>query len=97
MNAIYVIVDNGKAESVIEAAKKGGARGGTVLNVRDSNIDEENKQLLMIGKPEKDFVLIVADNNETNSITSSIKEDLQIEDPINGLIYVQDINEAFGF
>jgi nitrogen regulatory protein PII len=97
MNAIYVIVDNGKAEFVIEAAKKGGARGGTVINSKGFDLNDHNKQFLRAMEPEKEFVLIVADNNLTESITSSIREDLKIEEPVNGLIFVQDVNESYGF
>jgi len=95
-NAIYVIVDKGKADSVIKAAKKAGARGGTIINARGSGIHETSKLFSMEIEPEKEFVLILADSSLTDNITSTINRDLNMDQPGNGIIYVQSVNKTYG-
>ncbi len=95
-NAIYVVVDKGKAESVIDAAKKAGARGGTIINARGSGIHETGKLFSMDIEPEKEIVLILADDQITSPITSSVREKLEIDKPGNGIIFVQSVNQTYG-
>ena len=94
--AIYVIVDKGKAEDVIDAAKKGGARGGTILNGRGAGIHEAQKLFAVEVEPEKEKVLIIAKNEIKDLIIQSIKDDMKINEPGNGIIYVIDVAEAYG-
>lgn len=95
-NAIYVVVDKGKADNVIASAKKAGARGGTIINARGSGIHEHGKLFLMDIEPEKEFVLILAEDKITDAITSSVRNDLKMDEPGNGIIFVQDVNKVYG-
>jgi len=95
-NAIFTIVDKGKAESVIETATKAGSTGGTIINARGSGIHETQKLFSMEIEPEKEVVLILAKKEATEAIVSSIREDLQIDQPGNGIIFIQEVNKAYG-
>ena len=94
--AIFIIVDRGKAEDVMVSANKAGARGGTIINARGSGIHETTKVFNMEISPEKEVVLILANQEDTKNITNQIIEDLDINKPGNGIIFVQDINQAYG-
>ena len=94
--AIFVIVDKGKAESVIESAIKAGARGGTIINSRGSGIHETSKLFSMEIEPEKEIVLVVAKSILVESIISSIRTELKLDDPGNGIMFTIDVNEAYG-
>jgi len=94
--AIYVVVDKGKAERVIEAANKAGARGGTIINARGSGIHETQKFFSLEIEPEKEKVFIIAKNELKDGIVASIKNDLKIDEPGNGIIFVLDVNDAYG-
>ena len=50
---IYVVVDKGKGEDVVDAANKAGARGGTIMNARGAGIHEVQKLFSMEIEPEK--------------------------------------------
>lgn len=93
---ITCIVDKGRAEEVIEAASKGGSKGGTIMNARGSGIHETSKVFSMDIEPEKEVVLIVSEEHLTETIASSIAKELNIELPGNGIIYIQDINSCYG-
>lgn len=95
-NLITVIVDRGKAEAVIEAATKAGSRGGTIIHGRGSGIHETSKIFSMEIEPEKEIALIITEASLTEAIAASIKNDLKIDEPGNGIIFIQDIKRAYG-
>lgn len=95
-NVIFTVVDKGRAEDVIEAAKLGGAIGGTIINARGSGVHETAKLFNMEISPEKELILIVSDSSITDEITKKIGETLEIDKPGNGIIFVQDIEKAYG-
>lgn len=94
--AIYTIVDRGRAQAVIEAAERAGSRGGTVINARGSGIHETSKLFSMEIEPEKEIVLIVAHTQKTSDIVSAIRKEVGIDEPGKGIVFVQDVSEAFG-
>ncbi|MGB4071373.1 MAG: P-II family nitrogen regulator [bacterium] len=95
-DAIFVIVDRGKAEAVIDAATKAGSKGGTIIHARGSGIHETSKLFAMEIEPEKEVVLILAEKNLTDPIVSTIREELQIDKPGKGIIFIQAVDRAYG-
>lgn len=93
---ITTIVDKGKAEDVIDAATKAGSKGGTIMGGRGSGIHETSKLFSMDIEPEKEIVLILSESDMTDAIVSSIREKLKIDEPGKGIIYVQNVNRAYG-
>jgi nitrogen regulatory protein PII len=93
---ITVIVDKGKAEDVIDAATKAGSKGGTIMNGRGSGIHETSKLFSMDIEPEREIVMILSETNKTEAIVTSIRKDLNMDKPGNGIIYIQDVNKVYG-
>jgi nitrogen regulatory protein PII len=95
-NAVYVIVDKGNAEAVIDAATKAGSTGGTVINARGSGIHETSRLFSMEIEPEKEVVLIISDAEKTEAIASSINAALELEKPGKGIMFIQDVSKIYG-
>ncbi len=95
-NAIFIIVDRGLAEEVVLAAQSKGARGGTIINARESDLDNKDKVFNMPIEPEKEIVMILAEKSITDEITEEIRKKLNIDHSQNGTIFVVNINKAFG-
>jgi nitrogen regulatory protein PII len=95
-NLVISIVDKGKGEMVVDAANKAGSRGATIINGRGSGIHETSKVFGMEIEPEKEIVLIISQNDLTEGIVSSISKDMKIDEPGNGIIFVQDIDSTYG-
>ncbi|MDO4766300.1 MAG: P-II family nitrogen regulator [Eubacteriales bacterium] len=93
---VTTIVNRGKAEDVIEAAKKAGSKGGTIINARGSGVHETLKLFNMDIEPEKEMVLILSKNEVTEEIIQSIRSHLEIDKPGNGVIFIQNVNQAYG-
>lgn len=94
--AIFTIVEKGKAEDVITAATHVGSLGGTIINARGSGIHETTKLFNMDISPEKEIVLILAKVNEVERITNTIVDELGINEPGKGIIFVQDVSRTVG-
>ncbi|MGB4045717.1 MAG: hypothetical protein WBK22_06680 [Halanaerobiales bacterium] len=77
--AIFTIVDRGKGENVMDAAKSAGAKGGTIINARGSGIHETKILFSMPIEPEKEVVMILAKNEIVDNISSAIREELKID------------------
>ncbi|OIU70481.1 P-II family nitrogen regulator [Rossellomorea aquimaris] len=95
-HAITVIVEKGNATEVIDAASEAGSKGGTIINARGSGIHETSKVFNMDIEPEKEIVMILSNNENTDAIVSSIRAKLKIDEPGNGIIYIQDVNKTYG-
>ena len=95
-NAIFTIVDKGQGEAVIEAARKAGSQGATIINARGSGIHETNKLFNMDISPEKEVVLVIEEYSKVDGIVKSIRKDLDIDEPGKGIIFILDIKKSFG-
>lgn len=93
---IYTIVEKGRAEDVIDAATKAGSKGGTIINARGSGIHETQTLFSMPIEPEKEIVMIISDVAVTDKITESIRTQLDIDKPGNGIIFVQEVLKTYG-
>jgi nitrogen regulatory protein PII len=93
---IYVIVDKGKGEDVIDAANEAGAKGGTIVNARGAGIHEVQKLFSVEIEPEKEEVVIITKAALKDGIVTAIKDHLKIDEPGNGILFVMDVNEAYG-
>jgi len=94
--AIFVVVDRGKAQEVIDAATAAGSRGATVINARGSGIHEKKMLFSMPIEPEKDIVMILAQESLVEPISAAIREALKIDEPGKGIMFILDINKTFG-
>lgn len=94
--AIYTVVEKGQAEDVVEAAKKAGARGGTIINARGSGIHDTEKVFAMAIEPEREMVMILTASDITKTVVEAIRAQLHIDDPGHGVLFVVGVDEAYG-
>lgn len=94
--AIFTIVDKGGSDKVLEAAKSAGSTGATVIHGRGSGSQEKMKLFDIEIDPEKDIILILSKIQDTESIVNSIRQDLDIDNPGSGIIFILDVNQTLG-
>jgi nitrogen regulatory protein PII len=95
-NSIFVIVDKGNAETVVEAATKVGAKGATIVNGRGSGIHETSRIFSIEIEPEKEIVLILVEKEITEKVCDSIKDATDLDQPGRGILFVQNVAETYG-
>lgn len=95
-HSITVIVNKGQAEDVIDAAMSAGSKGGTIINGRGSGIHETGKLFFMDIEPEKEIVIILSEVEKTDDIVKAINNKVKIDEPGHGILFVQDVTQAYG-
>lgn len=95
-SAIFVIVEKGKGEQVVDASNKAGGRGATIINARGSSSKETQKIFNIEIEPEKEMVLILAEEAKITPICDSIRENLKIDEPGRGVMFVQQTTKVYG-
>ena len=93
---IVTIASEGYAEEVMNAAKKAGATGGTTLNGRGLETDKIIKFLGISIEPEKDVILILADENIKNKIMDSILESCGLKTMGRGICFSLPVSHVVG-
>lgn len=93
---ILTIVNDGYAESVMNSAKKAGATGGTSLNGRGLETEKIIKFLGISIEPEKNIVMILADEDKKNAIMNSIVEECGLKTPGAGICFSLPVSNVVG-
>lgn len=94
--AIFVIVNKGSADDVVEAATSVGARGATVINGRGSGIHEQKILFAFPVEPEKEVVLIISETALADVIVEKIRKDFHIDEPGMGILFTVNLKETYG-
>lgn len=93
---IVVIVDKHKDEDVMRAAKSAGATGGTIMHGRGTSIYEKKMFFGIEIEPEKEIVLIIANSDVSDKICDAINNELKLEDPNSGILFVVELKNVIG-
>ncbi|MFL2071695.1 P-II family nitrogen regulator [Marinilactibacillus psychrotolerans] len=94
--AIFVIVNKGEAEDVMEYAQDAGAQGGTIIQARGAGNAEARTVFNMDIVPEKEIIMIISEKAHSQEIIDRISHELKIEEPNKGILFVTDLNETLG-
>ncbi len=90
---INVIVNSGYGDDVMAAARKAGARGGTILGARGTGTEEDVKFFGITLVPEKEMLMIVAEEGKVKGIVEEIAQVETLNEPGGGIIYNQNVEE----
>ena len=90
---ITVIVNTGYADDIMDAARKAGAKGGTVLHARGTASPEDATFLGITIVPEKEMLMILCEDGQLEAITQSIQALKCLQEPKVGIMYIQDVTD----
>ena len=93
---IIAIVNNGYADTVMDAARPAGARGGTVLHARGAGIKEAEKFFGITIQPEKEMVFILTHHEEKRAIMEAICKEVGISSPAHGIVFSLPAEDVMG-
>lgn len=85
---ITIIVNRGFADDAMDAARKAGASGGTIINARGTAKEGDSKFFGMEIVPEKDMVLILSENEKANDILDAVRSLPCLSKPGSGIAFV---------
>lgn len=93
---IVCIVERDFSGDVIDAAKRGGAEGATVLYGRGSGIHENERFFGITIEPEKEIILILIPQEIRNKVLCAIRDEIDIDQPGRGVAFVLDVTKVIG-
>jgi len=88
---INVIVNHGYADDVMAAARAAGAKGGTIMTARGTGTEDDVKFFGISLVPEKEMLMIVAENETVPAILEAIGQVEDIRQPGGGIVYNMNI------
>ncbi|TCL61867.1 nitrogen regulatory protein P-II family [Hydrogenispora ethanolica] len=93
---IVTIVNRGYAEDVIDAAKKAGASGGTIIHSRGTGIHENAKLFGIPIEPEKEIILTLVERIQTDAVLDAISNAVNLDTPSRGIAFVLNVEKTAG-
>ena len=94
--AIFCVVNAGFSDAVMDAAKKFGARGGTVIRARGTANSEAEKLFGITIQPEKEIVMILVDTAIKNDILHALYTAVGLDTPGQGIAFSLPVEQAIG-
>lgn len=93
---IITIVNKGSADYIVEVSKEAGADGGTIVYGRGTGIHEKTKLFSMLIEPEKEIILTLVKNEDTQRVLEAIVEKGELNKPGHGVSFVMDVEKTAG-
>ena len=94
--AIFCIVNSGYSDEVMDAAKKFGARGGTVLNARGTANKDAEKFFGISVEAEKEIVLIVVPTECKDDILHALYKEVGLDTAGQGIAFALPVDGVVG-
>lgn len=96
IKCIVAVVERGKADKVVEAAKKAGANGATIFYGRGTGESEVKKFLSIHVEASKEIILILTEIDKYKNIMTAMVEEGQLKKPGTGIIFTVPVTQLIG-
>lgn len=93
---VVVIVERGKAEKIVKAAKKAGASGATIFYGRGTGDTEVKKFLKVNIESSKEVILVITEKDASEVIIQAMVEAGNLSKPGKGILFTIPINNLIG-
>ncbi len=95
---VIAVAKRGTAQHAVQAARRQGARGATVLGGKGSSVFESRAKKLFgaLLEPEKEIVLVVVEREKAEAVAEEIRRELDLDTPGKGIVFVFDISSVRG-
>lgn len=89
---LYMIVNAGFADEIIEIARSAGAAGATIINARGEGVTHKSFMGITVDT-EKEIILTVAKDEVAERIMSAIKEKAGFSTPANSICFMLPVDK----
>ena len=94
--AIFCIVNSGYSEAVMDAAKRLGARGGTVINARGTANKEAENFFHITIHPEKEIVMILVPKKIKDGVLRALYQEVGLDSAGQGIAFSVPVESVVG-
>ncbi|HRD03065.1 MAG TPA: P-II family nitrogen regulator [Candidatus Saccharicenans sp.] len=97
VQAIVVIVERGKADSIVDKAKEAGAEGATILFGRGTGQAEfQNLFHHLHVEASKEIIIILCDESKVEQILEGVVEAGKLREPGKGIAFTFSVSNLVG-
>lgn len=93
---IFCIVNSGYSETVMDAAKKAGARGGTVINARGTAGEEAENFFGISVQEEKEIVMILVPEEHKVGVLQTLYDEVGLNTAGQGIAFSMPVDGVVG-
>lgn len=93
---IICIVNNGFTDLVMDAARKEGARGGTIFHGRGTSNPDMEKFFGISISPEKEIVIIIVESSIKDAVLKAINKAAGLETSGKGIAFAMPVSDVVG-
>ncbi len=93
---VVAVANQGYTELVMEAARKGGAGGGTVIHAKGTGMEQAQHFLGVSLVSEKEMILIVVRTAAKNQVMRAIMDDAGLETKAGALVFSLPVTQTAG-
>ena len=94
--AIFCIVNSGHSDEVMDAAKKLGATGGTVINARGTAGKEAETFFHITVQPEKEIVMILVPTKIKDAVLHALYKEAGLDTAGQGIAFAVPVDSVVG-
>lgn len=95
MKALYIIVNAGFAEQIVELVRSKGSVGATIINAR--GISSMHKEIMGITTDtEKEIILTLTDNETADKIMETVKQCTGCKSDAHGICFALPVTKVVG-
>ena len=93
---IFCIVNAGFTEAVMDAARKVGARGGTVIHARGPANSEAESIFGIVVQPEKEIVMIIVPSEIRDDVLHAVYREVGLDTAGQGIAFSLPVDKVVG-
>lgn len=93
---LVVVANQGYTETIMEAARRGKAAGGTMIHAKGTGMEGAEKFLGVSLAVEKELIFIVVRREQKNEVMSAIMEDAGIETRAGAIVFSVPVTSTAG-
>lgn len=93
---IFCIVNAGFSGTAMEAARKSGATGGTVINARGTSTPAAESKFNISVQPEKEVVMIVVDREIKDAVLHALYKSVGLNTDGHGIAFAMPVDSVVG-
>ena len=93
---IICIVNTGFSEIAMDAARKHGARGGTIINGRGTATKEAEKIFNITIQPEKEIIIILVNTNIKDKNLKGLYDEVGVNTAAQGIAFTLPVEDVVG-
>lgn len=94
--AVFVVVERGKAEQIVDEAKKVGAFGATIFYGRGTGEKESKKFFNLQVESSKEIIFILTPKQDKQPIIDALVRAGKLDDPGTGILFTVPIGDLIG-